>query len=172
MTYDAAGNAYDRHTFDDLDPWAVLQDGRRQLLAALDACDASAGALALSIPEFAALGESTGTVTSLLLAHAAREREHAAFFTSLDARVASAEASTHATTVDGTAWAAVREEVIEARGMMVEALASLASERWEERLRPPWPGAGEDSLAALVLVRAMSDGMLAEAIQAVLAPRR
>jgi hypothetical protein len=175
MTHDSTDPSTPRDAFADLDPWAVLQDGRRQLLAALDACDASTGALALAIPEFAALGESTGTVTTLLLAHAARERDHAAFFASLDASAASEpDTSTPAVAImlAGTEWSEVRDEVVESRVAMLEAVGSLSSEYWEQRLRPPWPGAGEDSLAALLLVRAMSDGMLADAIHALLTPRR
>lgn len=173
MTQDA------RHTSDPIDPfalvdpWVALDDGRRQLLAALDACDARTGARTLKIPEFAALGESSGTLSALLLAHAERDRAHAAFFISLDTTEAhdrSTPAPAVRPHVDADAWSAVRAEVIEARAAMLEALAALASEHWEGPLQPPWPGAGSDSLAALLLVRAMCDGILADTVRSLLAP--
>lgn len=172
MTHDTHETDQVVDLFSRFDPWAALDDGRRQLLAVLEACDARAGARMLAIPEFATLGESTGTLAALLLAHAAREREHAAFFASLAIPVdveGAPGASEDAARVDLTAWPAVRSEVDAARDMMLGAAAALPSERWDQVLRPPWAGAGEDSVAGLLVVRAMSDGIFAEAIGALLA---
>lgn len=172
MTHDAHPGIEAFDLLSSFDPWAALQDGRTQLLAALDACDARSGALTLAIPEFAALGESSGTLSALLLAHAVREREHASFFRSLAPSVgsdASAAPTPGLAAVDVTVWLAVRVEVDEAHDAMLEAAANLPAERWDEVLRPPWAGADPDSLAGLLVVRAMSDGILADAIGALLA---
>ncbi len=172
MTHDTHETDQFVDLFSRFDPWAALEDGRRQLRAALDACDARAGARMLAIPEFAALGESTGTLSTLLLAHAARDREHAAFFASLAIPLdveSSPHASEDAPQVNLAVWPAVRDEVDAARSAMLGAASSLPSERWDEVLRPPWAGAGDDSVAGLLVVRAMSDGILADAIGALLA---
>lgn len=163
MTHDTHAHTGDLAAFPRVDPWAALQDGRRQLLAALDACDSRWGARILAIPEFASLGETTGPLRALLLAHAARDRAHAAFFVALDSED-TAQAPAEVAAVDATDWSAVRAEVEAARRAMLEAVAGLASERWEQRLLPPWEGADEESLPSLLVVRAMCDGILADAI--------
>ncbi|TAJ19717.1 MAG: hypothetical protein EPO65_06095 [Dehalococcoidia bacterium] len=156
------------NTFDllaQIDPWVALQDGRRQLLAALEACDPRSGARMLAIPEFAAIGETTGTLLAMLAAHAARDRAHAGFFESLDAPggIGGAAATI---TIDIADWDAVRAEIDAARFAMLEAAGNLRSDRWEETLRTPWDPDIEDSVTALLVVRAMADGMLADAILA------
>ena len=169
MTHDTHASSDDRTSFAHVDPWAVLQDGRRQLLAALDACDPRSGARTLAIPEFANLGETTGTLSALLLAHAARDRTHAAFFTSLGASEGGPRSITVAVDIPEDIagdWPAIRAEVEAARLAMLEATAGLASERWEQRLLPPRAGAAEESLPSLLVVRAMCDGILADAIAA------
>lgn len=163
MTHDARAGIDDFAPLQRVDPWAALQDGRRQLLAALDACDARSGARMLAIPEFEALGEGAGSVASMLLAHAVRDRAHAAFFVALDAED-TAQPPAEVAAVDATDWSAVRAEVEAARLAMLEAVAGLASGRWKQRLLPPWDGAGEESLPSLLVVRAMCDGILADAI--------
>jgi hypothetical protein len=151
--------------FAGIDPWAALQDGRRQLTAALDASDPRAGARTLAIPEFANLGEAVGTLSVLLLAHAAHDRAHAAFFASLDAIGAVDRANT-ASEPDSSDWPAVRTEVHAARMAMLEAAAGLSSEHWKRRLSPPWVDAAGESLLSLLVVRAMCDGILADAVAA------
>lgn len=163
MTHDTHAAAGGFTSFQRFDPWAALQDGRRQLLAALDACDPRSGARMLAIREFAGLGEGAGTLASMLLAHAARDREHAAFFAALGPED-TAQPPAEADAVDATDWPAVRAEVDAARRAMLEAVAGLAAGRWEQPLLPPWAGAGEESLPSLLVVRAMCDGLLAEAI--------
>ncbi len=168
MTHDARSNIEADNLFARFDPWAALDDGRRQLVAALDTCDARSGALALAIPEFAALGESAGSVASMLLAHAARDRAHAVFFAALEA------SDTVATpievgAVDVTDWSAVRADVDAGRLAMLEAVAGLASEQWERVLLPPWDAESGDTLAGLLIVRAIADGLLANAILALVA---
>lgn len=151
--------------FAGIDPWAALQDGRRQLTAALDACDPRSGARTLAIPEFANLGETAGTLNVLLLAHAARDRAHATFFASLDAIGAVDRANADGEPDSGD-WSAVREEVEAARVAMLEAAAGLASEHWERHLSPPWVEADGESLVSLLVIRAMCDGILADAVAA------
>lgn len=156
------------NTFDllaQIDPWVALQDGRRQLLAALEACDARSGARTLAIPEFAAIGETTGTLLAMLAAHAARDRAHAGFFQSLDAS-GGVVAGVAPIAVDIADWVAVRAEIDEARSAMLEAAGNLSSDRWGETLRTPWDPDIDDSVTALLVIRAMADGMLADAILA------
>lgn len=149
--------------FAGIDPWAALHDGRRQLAAALDACDPRSRARTLAIPEFANLGETSGTLSAMLLAHAARDRAHAAFFASLDA-IGAADRPSSGNDPDSDDWSAVRAEVEAARRAMLEAAAGLAVEHWERRLSPPWVDAAEESLLSLLVVRAMCDSILADAV--------
>ena len=169
MTDDVRPDTNDLTSLQRLDPWAALQDGRRQLLAALDACDPRAGARTLTIPEFANLGEATGTLTGLLLAHAARDREHAVFFAALDTPDGIID-STQTTAELTDDWSAVRVEVEAARLAMLERAAEIGSEHWERPLQPPWEDGGQDYLISLLVVRAMCDGLLADAISALRAP--
>lgn len=160
------------NTFDlltQIDPWVALQDGRRQLLAALEACDPRSAGRTLAIPEFEAIGETTGTLIAMLSTHAARDRAHATFFASL---VPGDGAEPVATTdaVDLTDWDAVREEVDASRLALLEAASNLNSDSWERTLRTPWDPDIEDSVVALLIVRAMADGILADAILALVAP--
>ena len=165
MTHDARSNIDSDDLFARFDPWAALDDGRRQLVAALDTCDARSGALALAlaIPEFAALGESAGSVASMLVAHAARDRAHAVFFAALAASDTVAT-PIEAGAVDVTDWSAVRADIDAGRLAMLEAVAGLASEQWERVLLPPWDAESGDTLAGLLIVRAIADGLLANAI--------
>lgn len=149
--------------FAGIDPWAALHDGRRQLAAALDACDPRSGARTLAIPEFANLGETFGTLSVMLLAHAARDRAHAAFFASLDT-IDAADRPSSGDDPDSEDWSAVRAEVEAARTAMLEAAAGLALEHWERRLSPPWVDAAGESLLSLLVVRAMCDSILAGAV--------
>lgn len=165
MTHDADANIEVDDLFARFDPWAALDDGRRQLVAALDTCGPRSGALALAIPEFAALGESAGSVASMLVAHAARDRAHAVFFATLDADDAVGRPIDVAA-VDGADWVAVRADLDAARLAMLEAAAGLASEQWERTLAPPWDAEPGETVAGLLIVRAISDGLLANAILA------
>lgn len=165
MTHDSGSNIEVDDLFARFDPWAALDDGRRQLVAALDTRDFRSGALALAIPEFAALGESVGSVASMLLAHAARDRAHAVFFAALDADDAAGRPIDVAI-VDVADWAAVRADVDAARLTMLEAAAGLASEQWERPLAPPWGVAPGETVTELLIVRAIADGLLADAILA------
>ena len=153
-----------RSPFDLVDPWAALQDGRRQLLAAIEAAGPRFAARTLTIPEFADLGPATASVLDHLRAQALRDRAHAAFFASL-------QSGAPPPTPDGTTppltreWRATVEEVEAARLAMLEAAAALSSTHWEHPLTPTWPDAVAEPLAAMLLVRAMCDGILAEAIR-------
>ncbi|RJQ11873.1 MAG: hypothetical protein C4558_02870 [Dehalococcoidia bacterium] len=151
--------------FQSIDPWTALQDGRRQLIDALDACDPRLAMQMLTIPEFANWGDSTGPLSALLLAHAERDRAHAAFFASLNAGDTT-RTSTPSTGVIAGDWAAVRSEIDAARFAMLEAAANLSPECWERPLFPPWEGIVEEYLPSLLIVRAMCDGILAGAIAA------
>lgn len=169
MTDDSHTSA---NTFDlltQIDPWVALQDGRRQLLAAIEVCDTRSAGRILAIPEFEAIGETTGTLAAMLAAHAARDRAHAAFFASLAPDDGAGSVAT-TITFDLTDWDAVREEVDASRLAMLEAASNLDSESWEQPLRTPWNLDIEDSVVALLVVRAMADGMLADAILALVAP--
>lgn len=158
---------------DGIDPWAALQDGRRQLLAILDACDLRIAARVLTIPEFAALGEATAPVADHLREHAARDRAHARFFASIESGTnppSGAAGATPPAPPVTSEWANVVEEVKAARSAMLEAAAALSPAAWERLLSPPWAGAVEEPLTAMLLVRAMCDGILAAAIDALDAP--
>jgi hypothetical protein len=165
MTHDANSKAEADDLFARFDPWAALDDGRRQLVAALDTCDSRSGALALAIPQFAALGDSAGSVASMLLAHAARDRAHAVFFAALDAGDA-VDGPIDVVAVDVADWLAVRAAVDAARLAMLEAAAGLTSEQWERTLAPPWDVEPGETVAELLIVRAIADGLLADAILA------
>lgn len=165
MTHEPNSHAEGNDLISRFDPWAALDDGRRQLIAALDTCDARSGALALAIPEFAALGESAGSVATMLLAHAERDRAHAVFFAALD-RHDEANTPIEVPAIDVTDWHAVRADVDAARLAMLEAAAGLGSEQWERTLLPPWDSAPGETLAGLLTVRAIADGLLANAILA------
>lgn len=166
MAHDTPTEIDDLAFFQRVDPWVALQDGRRQLTEALDSCDPHSGMRILAIPEFASLGEDTGSLITLLLAHAARDRAHAVFFASLDAGAATPTSSTPDTDVIAGDWGAVRVEVDAARLAMLEAVAGLGPEYWERPLLPPWEGGDEEHLPSLLIVRAMCDGILASAIAA------
>lgn len=165
MTSDALPGIDDLSFFQRIDPWTALQDGRRQLIEALDAADPRWGARVLTIPEFANLGDATGSLHFLLLAHAERDRAHASFFAALDSD-GHAPATVPSIEVAIDHWDAVRSEVVAARLAMLEAAAALAPEHWDRPLRPPWEDSGEDYLASLLILRAMCDGILATAIAA------
>lgn len=168
MAHDSSPGIDDLKFFQSIDPWTALQDGRRQLIGALDACDPRLAMRMLTIPEFANLGESTGPLSALLLAHAERDRAHAAFFASLNAGDTICT-STPDTDVIADDWAAVRSEIDAARFVMLEAAANLSPECWDRPLFPPWEGSVGEYLPSLLIVRAMCDGILAGAIAA-LAP--
>jgi len=165
MTHDADANTEVDDLFARFDPWAALDDGRRQLVAALETCNPRSGALTLAIPEFAALGESAGSVASMLVAHAARDRAHAVFFAALDTTDA-VGAPIDSAAVDVADWGAVRADLDAARLAMLEAAAGLGSEQWERTLVPPWDAEPGETLAGLLIVRAIADGLLANAILA------
>lgn len=165
MAHDTHTEIDDRAFFERVDPWVALQDGRRQLVEAIEACDPRAGLRMLAIPEFASLGESTGSLNALLLAHAARDRAHAAFFASLNAGDGGRTSTPDATAIADD-WSSVRAEVDLARRVMLESAATLGPEYWERPLLPPWEGGEQEHLASLLIVRAMCDGILAAAIAA------
>lgn len=157
------GNADDRTPFAGIDPWVALQDGRRQLTAALDTCDPRSGAQTLAIPEFANLGQTVGTLGALLLEHAARDRAHAEFFASLDTNDVAGPPESRSEP-DSEDWLAVRAEVEAARIAMLETAAGVGTAHWRRLLSPPWVDAAGESLTSLLVIRAMCDGILADAV--------
>lgn len=157
------GDHDDGTPLEGIDPWVALQDGRRQLTAVLDACDPRSGARPLAIPEFVNLGETAGTLSAMLLAHAARDRAHAEFFASLGTIDVSSPPDSRSE-VDFEDWPAVRAEVEAARTAMLEAAAGVVAAHWRRSLSPPWAGAAGESLTSLLVFRAMCDGILADAV--------
>jgi hypothetical protein len=151
-----------------VDLWVALDDGRAQLLAAIDGLDAGAAGLRVE--------GGAWRILDALSHIAAWDELHASFLRALAAGrrdfevVASPEhawAAWNAERIaeaEGATLAAALERLHAARAEMLEALASLEAACYDERLLAPW--GYEDSVRGFMVAQAMHDGGHAEAIRA------
>jgi len=144
-----------------IDVWTALQDGRGQLLRAIDGLDDASAVLAVH-------EDGDWSIADLLTHVAAWDELCADFF----ARVAGGERSFETVAAPDDQWATwnatriaeARSASLEARterlhqchDMLLEAAVGIAESVFDEYVEAPW--GVEDSVRAHLLTRAMHDG--------------